>query len=324
MAEKLIYAYGGYTPQQLKDRASVPTAANIAVYSTYIGCSYIDLVRIRNILGAAQWDIYSLATHANVNNWSWFGPKLRSIVSQELVHANPGYGSFEAFAAYNHNASMPTILDSGGPGGSKSYNYEGTTLLVRVSMQLGEIHWTSLSSDITHVYVLLYYNSTIHFVLEYELSTYGAQFVGKEIDFAISADRTYTCEFWFGKASNNKILKFPNFPSYTIYAIYAVPANVEITSVGTIANGIEYDRMNVTVNFTNSGGPGNATIYWEIRNSSNVVVDSGSQLVSFATGSGSRALTGLSYPSAGTGYTLRAKETDDSNWQISNSFNVTT
>ena len=321
---KIRDIYSGYTAAQLKSRSSIPAATDITVGTTTIDCVNIKASAVKSVLSATTYSLYDLCRHANVNHWSWFGPTQRTITSQELVNSDPSVCKLGDFAGYNHSAATPGIAEGGGSGGSKSYDYEGIDILVRVRMELGEIDWKSLSTDITHIYIILSHSSTEYFTLEYDLAAGGEQFVGEIIDFNITADRDYTCAFWFGKPTNKKIMKFPGNPTFTIEVVYAVPADVEITSVASIANGLEYDRMNVTVNFSNSGGPGDATVYWEIRNSSNVVVDSGSQVVTFASGTGSRALTGLSYPAAGTGYTLLAKETDDSNWEVSNTFNVTT
>ena len=319
------YTYGDLTPAQLKSRASVPTAANITENVDNIGCNNISTTQVKTILGASIDTLEDLCPHANVNEWSWFGPTLRSIVSQALVNAAPTNNySLESFAGYNHDALTPHINEGGGSGGSKSYDYEGTDLLVRVAVDLGEIDWESLSADITHAYCILSYSGTEYFTLEHEFGGLGEQYIGATIDFGISADRAYSCAFWFGKPADKKILKFPGNPTFTINAVYAVPADVEVTSVGTIADGIEYDRMNVSFNFTNSGGAGTATIYWEMYNSSNVKIDEGNQSVSFATGSGSRALSGLTYPAVGTNYTLRVKETDDASWEVSNQFDATT
>ena len=324
MATKDRNIYLGLTATQLKERSSLPSAANIAVNASSISCKNLDTGAIPGVLGLSSYDLLALCKHANVNKWSQFKPGTLIIDgSQEFIHSRPDPQDPGEFCAYNHNAPTPTINEGGGPGGSKSYDYEGIALLVRVQMQMGEVNWPAISADITHLYCFLSYGGSEHFTLEYEITSTGLQYVGAEIDFNITANRSYSCAFWFGKPANKKIAKFPGFPSFTINAVYAVPADVEVTSIGTIANGLEYDRMNVSFNFTNTGGAGSATIYWQLYNSSNVKIDEGSQSVSFAAGSGSRALSGLTYPSAGTGYTLRIKEADDSSWEVSNSFNVT-
>lgn len=325
MATKTISAYRGYTAAAIKARATVPDQADMTVSGTDVLCAKINTAKIRAALVAAINKVGALNTHANVNHWSWFGPTVRSIVSQELVNSDPTTGkNLGNFAGYNHAAPTPAIVEGGGAGGSKSYDYEGTDLLVRVRVDLGEIDWPSLSADITHAYVILSHGGTEYFTLEYEITTLSEQYIGAIIDFGITADRDYSCAFWFGKPADKKILKFPGFPAFTIEAVYAVPADVEVTSVNTIPDGLEYDRMNITFNFTNSGGPGVATIYWEMYNSSNVKIDEGNAPVTFAAGSGNRALTTISYPAAGTDYTLRVKETDDASWEVSNQFDATT
>jgi len=324
MATKDRNIYLGLTASQLKDRSSLPSAANIAVNASSISCKNLDTGAIPGVLGLSSYDLLALCKHANVNKWSEFKPGSLSINgSQEFEHSRPDPQDPGEFCGYNHSAPTPSIDEGGGAGGSKSYDYEGINILARVRMQMGEVNWPAISADITHLYCFLSYGGSEHFTLEYEITSTSLQYVGAEIDFDISADRSYSCAFWFGKPASKKIAKFPGFPSFTINVVYAVPADVEVTSISSIANGLEYDRMNVTVGFTNSGGAGAATVYWELYNSSNVKIDEGSQSVSFAAGSGTRALTGLTYPAAGTGYTLRAKEADDAYWEVSNAFNVT-
>jgi hypothetical protein len=100
------------------------------------------------------------------------------------------------------------------------------------------------------------------------------------------------------------------------------PPSVVCNSVGTIPNGYEYDRMNVTINYTNSGGAGSATIDWRIKDSGASVVDSGSFPTSFPSGTGNKAIGGVTYPEEGTGYTLEAKMSTEGAWDVSNSFNA--
>ena len=101
------------------------------------------------------------------------------------------------------------------------------------------------------------------------------------------------------------------------------PADVEVTSIATVDDGETATPMAVSFNYTNSGGTGNATIYWQIKDSTTATVDSGNETMSLATGSSNEALTGLEYPPIGTDYTIEVKETNDATWEVSNTFDVT-
>ena len=121
------------------------------------------------------------------------------------------------------------------------------------------------------------------------------------------------------------LTEYPDF-GFDVYApaasVASTPASVVCNSVSTIVDGYEYDRLNVTINYTNSGGAGSATIDWRIKNSGGTVIDSGSLTTSFPAGTGNKAITGLTYPAAGTGYTLEAKMSTEGTYDASNSFNA--
>jgi hypothetical protein len=121
------------------------------------------------------------------------------------------------------------------------------------------------------------------------------------------------------------LIGYPNFGLEVPTPIAEVaddPASVVCNSVGTIPSGYEYDRMNVTINYTNSGGAGSATIDWRIKDSGNNVIDSDSFPTSFPSGTGNKAIGGVTYPEEGTGYTLEAKMSTEGAWDVSNSFNA--
>lgn len=86
--------------------------------------------------------------------------------------------------------------------------------------------------------------------------------------------------------------------------VSSAPA-VTINSMSAIPDGSSGTDIYVSFNATNSGGPGNKTIYWEIRNQYNHVMDSGSQVVYIASGTAYYALNGLTYPPPGVSNTVR-------------------
>ena len=159
MPPKSLSIYRGYTAQQLKDRASIPLAANITVYASYIDCLYIDLVRIRNILGASQWDIIALYQHANVNPWSNFGPILRYVIAETItfIYKNtPNYGDF---SGYNHSAVTPGWIDKASTETTLYVNESGTTQ-VFFNITLGEVDYYA-ELGVLGICFALYESSTL-------------------------------------------------------------------------------------------------------------------------------------------------------------------
>jgi len=108
-----------------------------------------------------------------------------------------------------------------------------------------------------------------------------------------------------------------------IAEVVSTPPSVACNSVGTISDGLEFDRMSVAINYTNSGGAGSAAVNWRIKDSGGSVVDSGNITTNFPSGTGNKALTGITYPAAGTDYTFEAKMSTEGFYQVSNTFDVT-
>jgi hypothetical protein len=104
----------------------------------------------------------------------------------------------------------------------------------------------------------------------------------------------------------------------------AVLPSITLNSVAAIADGTSGDAMSVSFNATNAGGAGTVTIYWQTRDSGHSVVGSGSEDVSFGTGTNNYNLTSVVYPMlAGTNYDLRIGMSAGTMVLTSNHYEVT-
>ena len=108
------------------------------------------------------------------------------------------------------------------------------------------------------------------------------------------------------------------------FYISGVPADVEVTGIQDISDGEAGTVINPVINYSNTGGEGEVTILWQIKNSGDNVVDSDSISVLFPSGSGTKQIPGIYYPAQGDDYTLEIKESDDSSYEVSNAFDTYT
>lgn len=108
---KRLDKYRAYTAQGMKDRSSLPNAADITVGATYIDCVDITVAKIKTILGVSSNDFYSLFNATSINHWSAFGPTSRSITgvgaNGVITNAHKTILSEGDFMGYNHNAVTP-------------------------------------------------------------------------------------------------------------------------------------------------------------------------------------------------------------------------
>ena len=110
---KVRYIYRNYNATSLKNRSSIPVAGDITVGVTSIDCVNIKASAVKNLIGAAEYSLYKLCRHANLNQWSNFGPTLidyhddlvggTGLISCQL----PTICKLGDFAGYNHYAIAP-------------------------------------------------------------------------------------------------------------------------------------------------------------------------------------------------------------------------
>jgi len=104
--------------------------------------------------------------------------------------------------------------------------------------------------------------------------------------------------------------------------IVAMP-DVTLNHIDTIADGPASGSMTFTFEADNAGGGGNVTVYWQIYDSGDNVVDSGSQVFDMDHGIHTYAFTGVTYPATpGTGYYNKAYLSGETPI-VSNTYEVT-
>jgi hypothetical protein len=91
-----------------------------------------------------------------------------------------------------------------------------------------------------------------------------------------------------------KVITDSSWVSSSAVTVADVPS-ITLNSISAIENGNGGDPMTVQFNATNSGGAGNVTVYWRMRDSGGSVLESGSQSISFSVGTANYNLTGLEY-----------------------------
>jgi len=144
---KRLYTYAGFTAQDLKNRASIPSQADITVGSNYIDCSSVDIPsEIRDVIGEGSNDLGTIYLSAKVNKWSGFGPR-EWYVSGGLLLNRPKSNPYDManLCGYNHNAITPYLTLPYGtyPAGSAEAN---TYVNVGIFLNLGEINWSDLNT----------------------------------------------------------------------------------------------------------------------------------------------------------------------------------
>lgn len=98
------------------------------------------------------------------------------------------------------------------------------------------------------------------------------------------------------------------------------PPVITLNSIGTINDGTEYNPLNIGINATNSGGDGQRTVYWQIRDSGGEVINSGNKLINFEEGTDDYLIE-TTYPASANGYKAYAGLSPDDMTVESNAFN---
>jgi hypothetical protein len=115
MTKLVLNAYRSFTAAAIKARASVPAQANMSVVGTTVEVENIDVDKIAEVLGVSVYDLQGLAEHANVNEWSGFGPYSRSYsngggsLTETLVNTVAAPDEIDEWGGYNHTAITPGL-----------------------------------------------------------------------------------------------------------------------------------------------------------------------------------------------------------------------
>ncbi len=148
---KILSAYRTYTAQAIKDRASVPTPANMHIVGSTVECANINVYQVRDAIGISALDLHGQANSSNVNIWSCFGPVARSITGsgydKVLVNTVVTPDELFEFAGYNHNAPTPG-WQSGGQAAAEANNWvnSGSQATCNANINIGEIDWEGMGA----------------------------------------------------------------------------------------------------------------------------------------------------------------------------------
>jgi len=214
-AQKVLNPYGGFTGTDIKNRASVPLQANIAVNGTAVECRNITITNIRTILDETLTGIGALSTSPKVNPFSEFGPREWYINAGVLTDRIKTPYQFGNFACYDHNAvapyisSMPTNL----------YIIEGQTeLYLPIAVLLGQIDWKK-HPFLKSVNLEVLINGSSAGVQHLEL---GSDYLKTTHSFNLAINttgwtyqHTATFRFYFGKDAANSWTELANVPNIT-------------------------------------------------------------------------------------------------------------
>jgi len=157
MSKAILNAYRGFTATAIKNRATVPDAADMTVVGTTVECADIDIEKIRDALGITSLDFNAQANDAVVNPWSGFGPAERSVSGQEIVNfvADPD-GLFE-WAGYNHTAITPGWQTGGLAAATADLWVDsGGDAVFSVNVNVGEVQYQNISPAIVGICLAIY------------------------------------------------------------------------------------------------------------------------------------------------------------------------
>ena len=225
---KILYTYAGFTAQDLKNRASIPSQADITVGSNYIDCSSVDIPsEIRDIIGEGSNDLGTIYCSAKVNKWSGFGPR-EWYVSGGVLLDRPRSNPYDManFCGYNHNA-IPPIAS---PAAWNVSQTVGANLNLTPELHLREIDWQIISlTDITGVLCEVYNGTTLMASQAASFSN-ALVFNGSSAYFDLAfanTSTTLTIKYQFVRMTENGYAK-----TFLIPNIVNTPVNVTMITGG--------------------------------------------------------------------------------------------
>ena len=228
MAKKILNAYGGFTAQQIKDRAEIPIQAYMTVVGNTVECVQVPISVIKGILASSSTSVGGLCTDANVNQWSGFGPREWYVNNGVLINRLKTPYEMGYFAGYNHDALSPLVS-----GKTETININSgqqTSSGVTCSFELSEIDWTQYAL-ITQIGFVSKIGSTVLATTYYSLA-FSEVGSGSELDLQNTFDLSYTqnqtitSELFFANAAGVKVASIPNVPTFNTSVIVGVVAEV--------------------------------------------------------------------------------------------------
>lgn len=144
MSVKVLNPYPGRSATQIN--AAMSYTCEHAVVGNTVECSLIDIApKVRNVIGAANYDVIGLCSHANVNKWSGFGPRTW-IKSGNTITDTVRYPyELGSFAGYNHNA-LPPLAPTGSFSSGFIDFYDDEIISWTIDGNVGEINYQEIDA----------------------------------------------------------------------------------------------------------------------------------------------------------------------------------
>jgi len=221
---KRLYTYAGFTAQQLKNKASIPSQADIVVGSNYIDCSSVDIPsEIRDKIGEGSNDLGTIYCSNKVNKWSWFSPREwyeSGGVLLNRVKSNPY--DMSNFCGYNHNAVAPSIsVDNVG------ITPEATTFNFFCFVSCSEYDFRDMSGA-TEIVCKVLSGSTVVKTFYFDISATDDYIQGSVFSDVINRSvglSNLTVQVYFAASGHIRICDIPNIPA-------SVPFTVTVDATG--------------------------------------------------------------------------------------------
>ena len=242
---KRLYAYGGFTSQQLKDRSSIPSQGDITVGDGYIDCASVDIPsEIRDVIGEGSNDLGTIYCSAKVNKWSGFGPWEWYVDGTELksrLRSNPY--DMSNFCGYNHNAPAPRLFNC--TENIPAAIGETSTVIVTADFQLGELKLpTGFQLDSIAVDSYISQNN-LRYKSVYPVNLGMLQFTELNNSFAVQTmeDIEVITQIYLCYSNGVKSLDIPNINPFSTM-IQVSGGMVSVYGIGTLSAQIASENPN--------------------------------------------------------------------------------
>ena len=242
---KIINTYGGFTAQQIKDRASA--TCNMVVNGSTVECSDITVSKVKNVLGANTTTVGGLCSSSTVNKWSQFSSYECYSDNGVLKFMLKTPYTLGCFAGYNHNAVAPSFTD-------KTTSIEKTSdqsivvdqevvfpCTITANIYIGELDWTHKTTTLGQVSKIRFDTylkgtsddtlicSTDYGMFDTPNNGYGYFSLSNSFNASQSGAQYYS-ELYFINSLGNKVAYITNLDGWnTTFKVNYV------TSTGTIA-----------------------------------------------------------------------------------------
>lgn len=200
------YIYAGFTAQQLKNRASIPSQVDITVNTDNIVCGHTDIpTEIKAVLGESTNDCGSLCISPKVNKWSWFSPRTWILNAGILVDNYKFPFDMSNFCGYNHNAVACGItVDNVSASNTGSFNFYSY-------VSFGEIDWAALTGAL-NVVCEVYKDAALVHTFYGSIDIDNPNWISDGLVFSevlITGAGSYTTQTYFAGAWHVKICDIP-------------------------------------------------------------------------------------------------------------------